>query len=129
MFLQSNVLRMERKEIIREKARIDKIHATLSKHNLSSTRTQKLEQIRKESIEKIKVLSSHSQKLWDEIQTRLNAKNIYQGDIKAFQLRFYDLKTWSYIAENLDDSEDNIKKRLERIAKSTVMISDEKGGV
>ena len=127
MFLQINFLRMERKEISREKARIGSINTVLSQCNHVTERTQLLEQLRKDSGVKIEALESHSRKLWNEIAIRLVAENIYKDDITAFQLRFYYLKDWGYIAKKNNETEDSIKKRLERISKSSVMMPDDKG--
>ena len=127
MYLKISELRLERKEISREKARIGSINTVLSQCNHVTERTQLLEQLRKDSGVKIEALESHSRKLWNKIETRLIAENIYKDDITAFQLRFYYLRDWGYIAKKYHISTDSIKKRLERISKSFVMIPDDEG--
>lgn len=127
MYLKISELRLERKEILRERERINTITNALAHSNSITQRTKKLEKDRDASIDKIEWLERHSRTLWSEIEATLKEHDICTYDILAFRLRCFELCDWNFIECSCKDSTENIRKRIERISKAIIMIPDDKG--
>ena len=122
MVLLLKNLQTARQELKREKERIASITETLANCNKITERTNSLEKQRENSIKKVEALEAISRQQWHKIEAELLESEVHPLDIVAIKRHFFELRSWNEIGCDHYNNGDVVRKRIERLAKSLVVI-------